>query len=654
VAVALLPLLTLAAPASILRGHLDRIAPAASRQLESLWGASTAPADDDIWGVGGASATAESSSTSDTLWSDLTTNMFDTASTSTATANTTTTTTTTTAAPTLMPTPFPTFTPTAAATPQPVCQAEQSDFDAAQTRMQTCIGSASADTLNGGVAGSSSGSSSQPGPCESAAEWAAGPYQCCARIQQSQREYFLFRPAVILYRAWALHDATIGGAWQDMPTEAEITSAAEADLKAAVLHLPNDSQSVVNGWCANQCAGSPVCRAAGITSYGAGELAHVVPSAADYRERRKLPFCFRRETSTALVVVGTEAGDDQNSTDVVVSARGASTSSDSFGFGSGFGFGGGAGTAGRQEVVRVQERKMASLVAGDRVLVMDEKTGGVRVDRVSVNLHAREPEGEEHDGVALHYQLLEAEAEGEGADRVLELTASHVVFANGVPVAAEAVRVGDTLTAHVHAASTSAATTSAFATASTATAVVTRVGTWRGGITNPLTHTGRILAGSTTSTSSSTGINAGGKTFVAATTVLDSPLQVQLAICWMPNLLKAGSVLFPEQFQASEAVEAAVLAVADATRRLKHALPWAEAATASAAMLLFLVLDVCVGGGFLVSQLLLGALGAAAGSPGAGFARTGTAAVGCGVATLVVLVGSDNIRRGTQHKRRHV
>merc|ERR1719261_409318 len=330
VAVELLPFLTLAAPASILRGHLDRIVPAASRQLESLWGASTTPADDDLWGMGGASATAESSS--DTLWSDLTTNMFDaataTANTTTTTttttaaptlmptpfptfgptaaANTTTTTTTTTAAPTLTPTPFPTFGPTAAATPQPVCQAEQFDFDAAQTRMQTCIGSASADTLNGGVAGSSSGSGSRPGPCESAAEWEAGPYQCCARIQQSQREYFLFRPAVILYRAWALHDATIGGAWRDMPTEAEIPSTAEAELEAAVRYLPDDSQSVVNGWCANQCAGSPVCRAAGITSYGAGERAHLVPSAADYRERRKLPFCFRRETSTALVVVGTE------------------------------------------------------------------------------------------------------------------------------------------------------------------------------------------------------------------------------------------------------------------------------------------------------------------------------------------------------------
>merc|ERR1719261_1781853 len=648
VAVALLPFLTLAAPASILRGHLNRIVPAASRQLESLWGASTAPADDDLWGMGGASATAESSSSSDTLWSDLTTNMFDTA---TATANTTTTTTTT-AAPTLMPTPFPTFGPTAAATPQPVCQAEQFDFDAAQTRMQTCIGSASADTLNGGVAGSSSGSGSRPGPCESVAEWEAGPYQCCARIPQSQREYFLFRPAVILYRAWALHDATIGGAWRDMPTEAEIPSTAEAELETAVRYLPDDSQSVVNGWCANQCAGSPACRAAGITSYGTGERAHLVPSAADYRERRKLPFCFRRETSTALVVVGTEAGDDRNSTEVVISAQGASTSSFSFGFGSGFGFGGGAGTAGRQEVVRVQERKMTSLVAGDRVLVMDEKTGGVRVDRVSVNLHVREPAGQEHDGVALHYQLLEGG--GEGADHVLELTASHVVFANGVPVAAEAVRVGDTLTVHVHAASASAATTPTSASAGTAMAVVTRLGTWRGGITNPLTHTGRILAGSSTAATSSTGIDAGGKTFVAATTVLDSPLQVQLGICWMPNLLKAGSVLFPEQFQASEAVEAAVLAVADATRRLKHALPWAEAAAASAAMLLFLVLDVCVGGGFLVSQLLLGALGAAASSPGAGFARTGTAAVGCGVATLVVLVGSTNIHRGTQHKRRHV
>merc|ERR1719261_2109728 len=438
VAVALLPFLTLAAPASILRGHLNRIVPAASRQLESLWGASTAPADDDLWGMGGASATAESSSSSDTLWSDLTTNMFDAATATantttttttttaaptlmptpfptfgpTATANTTTTSTTTTAAPTLTPTPFPTFGPTAAATPQPVCQAEQFDFDAAQTRMQTCIGSASADTLNGGVAGSSSGSGSRPGPCASVAEWEAGPYQCCARIQQSQREYFLFRPAVILYRAWALHDATIGGAWRDMPTEAEIPSTAEAELEAAVRYLPDDSQSVVNGWCANQCAGSPVCRAAGITSYGAGERAHLVPSAADYRERRKLPFCFRRETSTALVVVGTEAGDDRNSTEVVISAQGASTSSFSFGFGSGFGFGGGAGTAGRQEVVRVQERKMTSLVAGDRVLVMDEKTGGVRVDRVSVNLHAREPAGEEHDGVALHYQLLEGEGEG--------------------------------------------------------------------------------------------------------------------------------------------------------------------------------------------------------------------------------------------------
>merc|ERR1719261_2275414 len=248
VAVALLPFLTLAAPASILRGHLNRIVPAASRQLESLWGASTAPADDDLWGMGGASATAESSSSSDTLWSDLTTNMFDTA---TATANTTTT--TTTAAPTLMPTSFPTFGPTAAATPQPVCQAEQFDFDAAQTRMQTCIGSASADTLNGGVAGSSSGGGSRPGPCESAAEWEAGPYQCCARIQQSQREYFLFRPAVILYRAWALHDATIGGAWRDMPTEAELPSTAEAELETAVRYLPDDSQSVVNGWCANQC-----------------------------------------------------------------------------------------------------------------------------------------------------------------------------------------------------------------------------------------------------------------------------------------------------------------------------------------------------------------------------------------------------------------
>jgi hypothetical protein len=284
---------------------------------------------------------------------------------------------------------------------------------------------------------------------------------------------------------------------------------------------------------------------------------------------------------------------------------------------------------------------MEDLRAGDQVFVLDEITGAIRADRISINLHLQDT-GADYGGVTLHH--------GKGQ---LSVTDAHVVILNGRPAPAHSARKGDQLEV-VEAAEwcggggtngskgtkpraltteQSKLTCMRQMRMAIVTVAVTGISRWKGGIINPLTHSGRILAATTTSVASSAlaadaadaagqALGAGGDAtfagFTLATTVIDSPGQVQLAVTASPSFLKLGSLLFPDQFQGSVLVERSIMVVCGLTSELQLFLrstfpadgrsgilaSMCEGAAWVVGALVFVLVDFCVGGGFVVYHVL--------------------------------------------------
>ena len=93
---------------------------------------------------------------------------------------------------------------------------------------------------------------------------------------------------------------------------------------------------------------------------------------------------------------------------------------------------------------------------------------------------------------------------------------------------------------------------------------VTRISHWTGGVINPLTHSGLILAASLPVTPGDSGNGDGDLDLcagmVATTTVLESPGNVQQTLLSLPvTVLKLASWSFPREFQESTFIEMAIL-----------------------------------------------------------------------------------------------
>ena len=257
-------------------------------------------------------------------------------------------------------------------------------------------------------------------------------------------------------------------------------------------------------------------------------------------------------------------------------------------------------------------KPMAELRAGDAVLAMRSSrqqqqhvsklgttigniiTRQVFVDRVSFNLHLHDDDadGDKH-GVTIHLQG--------GAS--LSVTDEHIVLLSpppttsapscpsvlpepsmtrdvGVaqrrraavallPVPARRLKVGDCMEVVTfgaqHVSNPAIINTDAGSTGSVVSTVeIVRIERWTGGIINPLTHTGFILAASPQKPNSITDKHmpsiAAAAVGVASTTVLESPWNVQQTLLSLPiTFLKVSSWAFPSQFQDSEFIESAIL-----------------------------------------------------------------------------------------------
>lgn len=237
---------------------------------------------------------------------------------------------------------------------------------------------------------------------------------------------------------------------------------------------------------------------------------------------------------------------------------------------------------------RAQVRMMRDLRAGDEVLTADERTGEIRTDRVSLNLHLQDT-SVAYAGVTLYH-----------ASGHISVTLSHMIILNGRPTAARHAKVGDLLQVH----HVSGAVISLPALRS---ARILQVSRWQGGIINPLTDSGRILAGPIAGKTNIT-------SFVLATTVLESPHNVQLLVTSMPSLLKLGSRAFPKQLQRSSVVEGAVMAECWATSAFGAVISYLPKGSGlavipewvawAASLVLFVLMDIVVGGMFVVLHVL--------------------------------------------------
>jgi len=235
---------------------------------------------------------------------------------------------------------------------------------------------------------------------------------------------------------------------------------------------------------------------------------------------------------------------------------------------------------------------MRDLKAGDKVLVMDEVTQALSVDRVSLNLHLRD-ESKRYSGVRLTHK--------HGS---LDLTPDHMVFVNGRPTAASNAKAGDLLQVLILRRGSS----------STITTPITSVSSWQGGIINPITNSGRILVGAPLALAKDEGgegtegngegadVRVWESSFTLATTVINSPGNVQLMLVSMPSFLKGASLMYPAEFQQSEHIEAAIMFVVTLTSTMAAALEscnlpsWmfacVECVLWGMSLLLFAVVDV--------------------------------------------------------------
>jgi len=232
-------------------------------------------------------------------------------------------------------------------------------------------------------------------------------------------------------------------------------------------------------------------------------------------------------------------------------------------------------------------RPMKDLRTGDRVLVLDKDSGQVRVDRVSINLHVSD-ERQTYYGVTLHYAMGQ-----------LSVTDKHMVDINGQPRPAHSARPGDILRV--------IDLDSDNGSSKVVSVPIMLISRWEGGIINPLTHGGYILAG-TNSIKTSPGVG-----FALAATVVDSPHNVLLTVATLPSTLKLSSLIFPEQLQASGFVEGAIMIVCTVSSGFKttaqgYLSPGMSVLFQAVAWLvcssLFVVVDVCAGFSFLLYHLI--------------------------------------------------
>jgi len=431
-------------------------------------------------------------------------------------------------------------------------------MDTVLETFQTCLAPdlGMQQTTTPAVAGAGVSERFQSAVCQHKAGWKDHPYKCCAEYRESKLRYPGFKWGVVLYQSWSLNQAP--SSLPNLPSRQM-----ESVLLTATKELPPDAFSALNNYCYTKCIDElddgTVC-AAKFELKGP----HRRLNALNYKEVSAQAACFR-DDSTALVRV--------TDSDII--------------------------NTNNSSVTRVVKKRMAALAAGDEVLVVDEATGVQYFDRVSINLHTRD-NTQDHEGVTLHY---------DGGNQ-LSVTHTHLLVANGKAVPAHNVKVGDTMT--VVKLMTGGSTSNA------STVTITHVEPWTGGIINPITHTGRILAGA----GASDGIS--GSTFVLATTTLESPLNVQLTLVSLPSVMKLGSLMFPRQLQDSHIVEAAILTITSATAAIQHAItaaispvtmPLTNTAVQGVAwafsVLLFLIVDLAVGTSFVIAQLLSTAVGIA-------------------------------------------
>jgi len=224
---------------------------------------------------------------------------------------------------------------------------------------------------------------------------------------------------------------------------------------------------------------------------------------------------------------------------------------------------------------------MAQLRAGDYVLAQAEHGGAPFADRLIVNLHARD---------ARFYPMLTfSHSLGN-----ITVTPNHVlVLADGTMLSASSVRVGQRMRA---------LTDSGSARAEVEVSVQHISATSRQ-IINPLTHGATILAA-----------GSAHEPAVLATTVLQSPDNVQVTIVRMPSLFKLNSWLFPEQMQASQRIEDSMLFVVWFSGTMP---PWL-------CLCAFVLWDLIVGVCFLAWH----SAGAVASAPGASAAVCAVSAAG--------------------------
>jgi hypothetical protein len=257
-------------------------------------------------------------------------------------------------------------------------------------------------------------------------------------------------------------------------------------------------------------------------------------------------------------------------------------------------------------IARSRVVRMASLRSGDQVLAMDERTGRVFVDRVSINLHIgadsfgrRVVRSANAPGARASVMSPDGNGNQEGVtirhDRgEVSVTSDHVVLVDGAFIAAGEARVGQIVSVVVPSAGGGVAVK--------AKARILEITEWTAGVVSPLTHSGRILAGGLWQhhrharthmqqrysainrgiSNSSSNDNGSGTTersrvsvdafaFTLVSTALSSPGNVQLLLIAMPSAMKLASVLFPAQVQRSFVVEQASLVVGCLTNRMYSA-----------------------------------------------------------------------------------
>jgi hypothetical protein len=237
-------------------------------------------------------------------------------------------------------------------------------------------------------------------------------------------------------------------------------------------------------------------------------------------------------------------------------------------------------------------RKMRDLKAGDRVLAVNDQTGSVQIDRVSLNLHLKDKDTTTAAAQPLHDGLTFVHKYGE-----LRVTPTHLVLVEGYtqPLAAAKVRIGDKMPVML--------LKQQQQQQQLEYVPITAINKWRGGIINPLTFGTRILAispdrsGSGRNSCRQNTTTCAPDAVAVTTTVLQSPWNVQQTLLSLPGtMLRLVSSLYPHRFQESTFAEGAILYGCRLSVILKHyteSSPILEAAAFVLCLFIFLLVDLC-------------------------------------------------------------